>query len=338
MPTYHGLEKLELVRSIKDALGLLESVGPECQKYINKIRAVQTTGHSQLDLIETATSDIALAKAVNSTLIDWLLMRTVEIFDFHALENTNNNGIDIVKRLHQWGAFYGAMTLEYNRIDAEGDSWLAMAYARKISPTNENLEKITQVSTHLSNDKHVLAVVVSTVNRLIEVGAAGGNDEDMKQLFLKLNLYERNVTKDTLYTLFLNGRAKPEFQSFMKGFGVVIDGLKEERVKADDSSVKAVCKKIEEVLEPFRLTDMNKTGIGPGIGCINLHDFQQSTRGMCFYSTLRVAQAVADAFPDMKVIDSEYQIIVSNASSNSIPANDQDKSTGPLVSKLLSKK
>lgn len=134
MPNYLGLEKEGLIRSINDALELLEthSIGPECQKHIDKLRTVDAaTGQSPLGAIAAATDDVALAKAVGSSGAPWLFKRTAEVLYFHGDNNTAGKGRDILTQLHKWDALGGARTLELGLVDQEAEKWLKRRLIRR---------------------------------------------------------------------------------------------------------------------------------------------------------------------------------------------------------------
>lgn len=314
MPSYRGVEQSAIVKSITDTIEFLEthSTGPECQKLIDRLRTPDAaTGVSPLGAIVNAATNKELASAIRGSGTGWLFGATGEVLQFHAVYNTGGKGLDIVERLYQWGAGAGARTLAYNKIDEECDSWLAMSYARKVGMTEENLEKLAGVADALTQNKVALGHAFKAITQLVEMGAAGAEDDAMRQLFLTLDLHERHVAKGTLSTVTLDGaQANLEFDRPMSQYGIVIDDMTKGKIGWSDESLVPLVEKVSEILDPFRETDeVNRTGIG----LITKHvEGGENPQGIIFGSTARVAQAVADAFPELKVIDYEGRKIAPN--------------------------
>ncbi|TAL40184.1 MAG: hypothetical protein EPN97_00725 [Alphaproteobacteria bacterium] len=315
MPSYRGVEQSAIVKSITDAIEFLEthSTGPECQKLIDRLRTPDAaTGVSPLGAIAHAATNKELASAIRGSGAGWLFGATGEVLQFHAVYNTDGKGLDIVERLYQWGAGAGARTLAYNKIDEECDAWLAMSYARKVGMTEENLEKLAGVADALTQNKVALGHAFKAITQLVEMGAAGADDDAMRQLFLTLDLHERHVAKGTLSTVTLDGaQANLEFDRPMSQYGIVMEDMTAGRTGWDDPKVLPVVEKISEILDPFRETDeVSRTGVG--IITKGPYEEGKTPQGIIFGSTARVAQAVADAFPELKVIDYEGRKIAPN--------------------------
>lgn len=308
MPNYRGIEQSALVKSIEDAFELLEthSTGPECQKLIDAMRAVDpATGVSPLGAIKSATDNVALANAVGSSGASWLLICTTEVLQYHAVYNTDGKGRDVYERIAQWGGDDGARVAAYYPIDGEVDSWLAVNYARRVEPTEENLEKIAGVAAALTQDATALGTAFNAMTKMIELHATGADDAAIRAVFLGLDLHERYITRGTLSALSMDGaEAALEVEQPMGRFGVVIDDLTTGKIGGYDASIKAIRDKVEQALDPFYATDeVNMTGIG----LITRGNFVkgETPQGIVFGSTKRAAQAVADALPEMKVLDQE---------------------------------
>ena len=229
MPSYRGVEQSALVKSITDAIELLEthSTGPECQKMIDALRAPDAvTGVSKLSAIQNAKDNKELAAAIRDSGTGWLFGAMGEVLQFHAVYNTDGKALDIVERLYQWGAGSGARTLAYQAIDEETDSWLAMSYARKVEMKEENLEKLAGVADALTQNKVALVHAFNAITQLVEGGATGMDDDAMRKLFLTLDLHERHVAKGTLSMISLDGAlANLEFDRPMGQYGIVIDDM-----------------------------------------------------------------------------------------------------------------
>jgi hypothetical protein len=315
MVSYRGVAQSDLVKSINDALELLEthSTGPECQKLIDAMRAVDpATGVSKLGAIAAAANDKDLATAVRGSGASWLFICADEVLQYHAVYNTDGKGRDVAERLSQWGAGDGARVSAYYPIDAEVDSWLAVNYARRVEPTEENLEKIAGLASALTQDATALGTAFNAMTKMIEMHAKGATDDAMRKVFTDLDLHERYVTRGTLSALSLDGaQASLELEQPMGRFGLVIDDLTTGKVNGHDASIKAIRDKVEEALMPFYDTDeVNMTGIGLIVR--GVFKKGESPQGIVFGSSKRAAQAVADALPDMKVLDEEGHRLAPN--------------------------
>jgi hypothetical protein len=245
MTSYRGMAQANLIRSINDALALLEthSTGAVCQKYIDDLRIPNASGQSKLSALAAAQDDISLTTAVKTSGTSWLFMRAREVLKFHALNNTDGKGYDVLKRLTAWGAMNGAMTLESNAFDAEFKAWLK---ERSIK---------------------------SAFNKTISV---------------------------------LSGKDIQNFESPMHRYGLVIDDLTSGKLGYRDPAVTLIRNKVEEALDPFYdLDEVDMTGLGG----IAYPQTANNYQGIIFNSTLRAAQAVADAFPDEKIVDEKENVI-----------------------------
>jgi hypothetical protein len=309
MPSYRGVEQSEILRSIDDALELLEthSTGPECQKLIDQLRA---GAGSPLAAIRNAADDQGLAAAIRGSGLNWLFICTAEVLQFHAVNNTDGKGLDTVQRLHAWGAGSGARAMAYYAIDGETDTWLAAAYARKTPMTEETLENLAAVAASLTQSEEALGKAFKAVMQLIELGAQGATDAEMAPVFLALDLHERHIAHGALAAVSLGGAEKNlEFERPMGRFGVVIEGMKERLVGSRDAIVDDIRSRVETALSPFYETDeVSMVGIG-----IITNDFDTSPQGIVFGASRRAAQAVADAVPELKVLDHEGRGIAPNA-------------------------
>lgn len=309
MPSYRGIEQSALVRSINDALALLEthSTGPECQKLIDGLRAADpATGVSKLGAIIAAKDDVELATALRGSGASWLFLCTNEVMQYHAVYNTDGTGRDVYERISQWGAADGARVSAYYPIDGEVDSWLAVNYARRVEPTEENLTKIAGVAAALTQDATALGTAFNAMTQMIELHAKGADDAAVRDIFLNLDLHERYVTRGTLSALSMDGaEAELEVEQPMGRFGVVIDDLTTGKIGSHDPALKSIRDRVEQALDPFYATDeVNMTGIGIIIfGGTFVKG--ETPLGIVFGSSKRAAQAVADALPDMKVLDHE---------------------------------
>lgn len=308
MPSYRGISQAELIRSINDALELLEthSTGPEMQAQVDRLRA---GAPSPLAAIAAAADDVALAAAVRNSGVTAFFGRAGEVLEYHAVNDTDGRGQDVLGRLVSWSAF-GAVATVYTKLDEEADAWLAMNYARQVDMTEENLEKLAMVTDALSQNKVAIGNAFIAATALVEMSHTGSGEDEMRKVFLGLDLHERHILKGSLTALFTLDGAQGAlvFQPALRGYGIIVDGLAEGRASASDDAVQAIAGKAEKALDPFRAVDEYDRIM---IGVIG--DWQNpksdDPQGIIFIASARAAQAVADALPEMKVIDFEGNAI-----------------------------
>ena len=126
MSSYRGVTQADLVRSITDAIEMLEkhSTGPAMQGYIDGLKKPDANGVSKLSAIAAAADDVSLVNAVNASGVSYLFARGYEVMQYHALNNTDKKGRAVFRDLNSWGAMSGAMTMEFNKYDAEFQKYL----------------------------------------------------------------------------------------------------------------------------------------------------------------------------------------------------------------------
>ncbi|MBI1216805.1 MAG: hypothetical protein GC185_13445 [Alphaproteobacteria bacterium] len=308
MPSYRGIPQADLLRSINDALSLLEthSTGPECQKRIDALRAVDpATGQSDLGAIAAATDDASLAQAMRGSGVFWLFSRAHDVFAFHAANDTDGKGQDVVKRLLPWGAMDAAMTAEYNKFDEETDGWLAARYAHAVEPNEENLEKIAMVTQALSQDRMAVMSAFDTITKMVEMAHSGADDDKLREKFLALGPHARYVAlKSISAIMLLDGvESDMDFTPAIRRYCVVIDDLTDKKIKWTHPAVDAVRSMVEDALGPFYdLDEVTTTGIGKA-------NMDRPEMGIIFDATARAAQAVATALPNMKVLDGDGNVM-----------------------------
>src|SRR5205085_12012758 len=98
--------------------------------------------------------------------------------------------------------------------------WLAVNYARRVEPTEDNLTKIAGLAAALTQDASALGTAFNAMTKMIEMNAGGADDAAMRKVFLDLALHERYVTRRTLSALSLDGaEATLELEQPMGRFG-----------------------------------------------------------------------------------------------------------------------
>jgi len=304
MPSYLGLDQQQLLASINDGLALLEtySPGPECQKRIDDLRTPDAaTGVSKLGAIAAAADDKALATAVRASGLPWIFSRMGEVLQFHAEENTQGTGTAVYQSLASWNAIGAAMTMEYNRVDEECDTWLAIARAARLDMNEENAVKVVTFANHVSQDQDSIAAAITAMGRIADGAQNGAAEDDLKAVFTSLSLHERHILTTVLHAIAVENKAPVEITPAIGRYGVVIDELTRKEIRHTDDSVKAIRKTTEEALGPFYETD---EVMMTGIGMVTM-DRTNPEIGIVFMSSRRAAQAVADALPGYKVLSED---------------------------------
>ena len=301
MPSYRGVSQADLIKSINDALELLEthSPGPVTQANIDKLRAVDpATNQSPLGAIAAAADDAALAAAMRGT---WKVLGFMSpVFRFHALDDTDGKGLDVYKRLGAFGALSGARDMAYHPEDGEMDSYLTVQYAHKLAAKMPVVTGLKNIFWSVAANGRDGFGASRKLNSLVRQARRGASDADLTDKFLKLDIRDRHLVVDAASAaLGLHDGQKSKLPEVdcMGYYGLVIPELGKS-LNWGSPEVGDLSEKVQTIIEPFfALDEVNMCGVG-GIGFR-----MDGPQGVTFGSTLRVAQAVKAAFPDMEVVD-----------------------------------
>lgn len=314
MPSYRGVSKEELICSVNEVLELLEthSIGPECQKEIDKLRTADDTGTSALGRLAAAETDRELVEAISS--VHGLLVLLGGVLEYHAEHNTDGKGMDIWDRLGDWGGVGGARMLAYYPIDGESDVWLLLRRIESAALTKDTLKKMEDVvsaeSANGRKDQAVLAAqaVVDIYNMVFGDTAVTG--EELRAPFEALDLGARNIAGKLAEALQPPApeKPKPQKKSPIDTYGIQLpDGF---NLDYRQSPMKELMTAVEKVVNPYM--EINEV---MALGCGFIGEIKDGRKGVMLWCTKRVAQVLADAFPNEKVIDKDGNVIAS-----SIPA------------------
>jgi hypothetical protein len=305
MAEYRGIDKSIILATLNEAFELLEtySPGPETQKRIDALRQPGEDGVAPLNKIANARDDAELAMAIRSTPATYIVNRLYPVLEFHALNDTDGKGRGVLVALHKWGAVGGAMTMEYNALDGEADTFRAVNYARHTVLDEKTTNDVFDIMQHVSQDHGARGRAWQAITDLVAMGQKDATDAEMGKVFLKLDLHERHILTTVLTNVSELGSPRDlKTDNAMGRFGVAIDEYTKGKVNHTDPAVKTVRDKVEAALSPFYDTDeVNMTGIG----IIVSGEFKkgESPLGIVFGSTRRAAEAVALAVPDREVLD-----------------------------------
>jgi hypothetical protein len=321
MPAHLGIEKAEIVSSINDALALLEtySPGPATQKHIDALRTGNAGETSPLGAIAAAKNDVELAQAIQSSGVKWLFQRTHEVLMHHAVQDTDKKGLAILTRLTAWNAAGGATTMNYNKVDEEAQTWLAVQTIRNQTNLthNEATGRIYAVRMGLSDDASTLNSAHRAVAKMYDQAHnQGASDEAIAKTFLALDLRERHIARSFIDAIGKDDNApKIELNSPIGRYGVIIESM-----SGPDAQPVPPFK----VYQTFANTAIRFSEVGEveqvAIGIIDPEHLETSPRGITFHATKRVAEAVASALPDHRVIASTGEEIVPPAPPKTVKA------------------
>ena len=306
MPSYRGVSQADLIKTVYDAIELLEthSPGPVTQQNIDQLRAVDpATGQSKLGALAAAADDAALVDAVRAT---WKVLGFMSpMFGFHALNDTEGKGLDVYKRLGAFGALSGARDMAYHPEDGEMDSYLTVQYARKLAEKMPVITGLKNIFWSVAANGRDGFGASRKLNSLVRQARRGASDADLTATFLKLDIRDRHLVVDAAAAslgLHDGQKSKLPEADCMSYYGLVMPELGKS-LNWGSPEVVEISAKAQKVIEPFfALDEVNMCGVG--IIMIGGRTFDRNgPQGVTFNSTLRVAQAVKAAFPDMEVVD-----------------------------------
>ncbi len=325
MPSYIGVDKSTLLKSLEEGLNLLEthSIGDETQKYIDDIRGINSTqAISPLEKIKNAKTDLELVQAVESSKASYLFLRLYDVMEYHLINDTDGTGKKTVENLAKWGALEGGQTMEYNLLDEEKDSWLLSKYIERIINKTDPVTLKQSFSSILAqmSDKRIRQDF-SQGNKLLKTSIKKLKQDKMGKglasYFKDLSLYERNnlLTVGKIKSgMMLEERTLPVALS---RYGIAIDGLSEGKMNWQDPEVRDLANKVNKILEPFfPLAEVDMVGIG----LILSNNFKEGApQGVLFNCSRRVAETIAREMKGYQVMSHEGEIIIPELDQKNVP-------------------
>ncbi|HTK84305.1 MAG TPA: hypothetical protein VL625_04395 [Patescibacteria group bacterium] len=108
MPSYRGVDKKDIVDSVRQAAAYLKrlNLGPVTNQTIDRM-----LGAARIDTIDRARTDSELRHAIKSTNVSSAMMMFMKVLRFHALTDApapgrgESEALKIYRKLHLWGAF-----------------------------------------------------------------------------------------------------------------------------------------------------------------------------------------------------------------------------------------
>lgn len=321
MPFYLGVAQRDVVASIHDNLALLEaySVGPAAQAQIDALRAVDpATGKSKLGAIASALDDMSLLHAVKKSGVTELFGTLGEGLQFHAQQNTDGKGTALWQSLMSWNGLGGSMSLRYTDTVAECDSWLAVNRAKLIPMTQVSLDKIHGIAHATSQKQDAINNAMVVMTSMVSVHHAGGDVDNMKHLFLNLDLHERHIVNKTFAAITQENAPKIHAPGPYALYGVVIDDMTAGKIGWSDESLRPLVERTSAALEPFYPTSEVQRFM---VGRITPPEAAEQLEGFLIIATRRAGQAVANALPEFRVIDRDGVTIPAQSSPHPKPGS-----------------
>ena len=321
MPFYLGVAQRDVVASIHDNLALLEtySVGPAAQAQIDALRAVDpATGASKLGAIAAALDDMSLIHAVKNSGVTDVFGAVAEVLHFHAQANTDNKGTALWQSLMSWNGLGNGRTLSYGDTDAECDSWLAVNRAKLIPMTQESLDKIHAIAHVTSQKQDAINNAMVVMTSMVSVHHAGGDVDNMKHLFLNLDLHERHIVNKTFAAITQENAPHIHAPGPYALYGVVIDDMTSGKIGWGDDSLQPLVARTSAALQPYQSTGEVQRFM---VGRITPPEAAEQLEGFLIVSTRRAAQAVSNALPEFRVVDRDGVTLPAQSSPHPKPGS-----------------
>lgn len=339
MTDYRGVDKQDVISSLKAGEAFLRSLnlGPATEEMLDAWLAKDP--YSTLEAAETH-EDLANAMAETGSGHVWA--RAGGVFHTHALADSDGVALKAYQDLSRWGAFAGAITMDYQPTDNEFQRDTILTYAAYALAQNGSfLSLAAQDSIDASIEKKKAATVAFWKDH-------AGNDEIIKQelnrceekrqrmheilvnlpqdlaalskAYEEMELDARYAVEETLLAASgLGGKKVALPEGPFERYGIFMDPLPSgfDAMRNDPT-----LQKINQVLEPFwALGEVRQTGIGQIVE-------SKKEWGMMFVGTKAAAQAVADAMPERQLVNAKGAIIPPSSAAK--PATPK-KSNGPKL-------
>ena len=304
MPTYRGIEKNEILKSIQQGLDLLEELkigsatGKLCHEWLNA---------SPLAKIEAATTDEALVAAMRNTGARVFFMPFYEAIRFYALTDSasagnKNSALDVYMKLNAWGAFALVKYPVSAEVEAEVADYVLQRYlSRYVKSPEEEWEKRLENLCKKLGDKNL-----------------GKWIEESFPLWISL----KNL--DEMERIYDVRNARPGDGQVVT---MVLDKMADLDKREEAMDILTALSRYSVTLGPMQDTQDMAAGVGPVLKELNLlASFAASDEtcdimyagpvadgrelGITFYCSKRVAQACANAMPHRRILDSKGQQIV----------------------------
>ena len=301
MINYRGVAKDDVIRSLRNGAAFLRrlNMGQETATIADKWLA-----NSSYDAIAEAEDNAALAGKMNETGAAWAFLRLGRIFQHHAAMNTGGAGREIYDDLNEWGAFSGAMTLDYRSVDLEEDIHLILQYAWILAQEDPGLSvraqrRMDEVLDEFrrNNDPAQYGWIDRDIVDIVE--AVDNADPLMAtQDILHHDLHWRHVVRTALFHASgLDDKiAGLESKTAFDCYGIWVENLPRQFAEMK-IVLDPLMEKAQEILEPFYGSDEVQMS---GYGSITE---DREKLGIMFHITHRAARALANAMPDAHIIN-----------------------------------
>jgi hypothetical protein len=317
MVAYRGVSQQDIINSIINACELEQknSPGPACDKEIDTILA-------SIPALQKAADDKSFMTALQNSNAS-ILLRMGELFETYAAENTGGVGRQVYKDLNAWGAFSGAMTMELRPMDKEISIYRFITGLRRIKSVDEKeVQELIKHSSFVADEKEI-EKGIENLRSVVGMAQAGASNQTLADAYEKMGVswaegrlvrfsVEQLSQDPTLSTL-----SKPLFGTYGVVLKDTVTGARFDTVQKDNA---ALIESVNQFLRPFYESDEVQM---IGIGMIT--NDPKDPCGIMFVVTERVAQAVADAFPDQQVLRGADNTVIAPSGTQAPTTNNHPK-------------
>lgn len=304
---YLGVEKSEIIATLKDAERFIRSLnlGPETEKALDE-RIQNRAAYKNL---ENAMNEAQTARALEDGGLTEQFRRMSDIFRFYAATENDGRVQSLFNRLSAFSTFNGMTTHEYRSTDAEEDRFLMKEYI-KHHLRIKNTQKFKAILKEFANRNkgRDYSNIDDTFSKLTKF-AEGNNDQAFEHLFAKMDLHQRHVITAALKsaTGLDEKMAKVSAPSPHNVYGIVIEDMPK-NFEESSKLLRPILDRLQPVLDKY--ADTGDIEMGVMIGIVRQKGAQKNLEGISLFITKRVAQDVANALPDQKLVNYEGQRIM----------------------------
>lgn len=295
MISYRGHAQQDIIQSLVQACELAQkhSPGPACDAEIDAVLA-------EIPHLQSAADDDAFRAALKNSDIS-ILQRMHELFEVYAIDNTDGIGRQVFKSLHAWDAFSGFITADLRPVDSEIMLYQFTQGIRRLGSVDEaSVRDLVSRSGYITNEPEISGALTD-LQALVAAVKNGASDQTLAQHYRDMGVdaaagrivrlvVERSGSDPSLYQ-----KDNPWFSRY----GIVLEDMVT-GARFHDVSQKneALIKDVYDFVAPFFETDTAEPTLT--LGCITADP--QAAGGIVLSLTKDVAQALANAFPDRKLI------------------------------------
>ena len=326
MVAYRGVSQQDVINSIICACELEQkhSPGAACDKEIDTLLA-------DVPMLQKATDDAKFISALRDSNVS-ILLRMRELFEAYAINNTDGVGRKVFENLNTWGAFVGSITMEWRQMDGEINIYSFITELRRITAVDEQrVREIIRESRYKTDEKEIRDGIAD-LRSVVSLAQSGASDQMLTEAYERMGIgsAEGRIVREAVQQLSKDTTIYATSANLFDKFGVVIKGMNRDNVQQKMQENKQLIEDVQKVVNIFAVTDEVMNGFGVMIGIIRDQDINLANKngplGIVFVSTNRVAQAVADAFPNETVLRSDGSTVLPSVAKSLLK-----KTKGPTI-------